>query len=162
MAKSKDELMAAPGIAEARAAFDKASRIVKAFSDAEKVLAMLENLDQVVKERTAAAEAALARVNELQAQQATANAELQAAKLKARELVEDAAERVRKQTEEAEVRSKQMVADAESKTYALVEEQERVVADLLAKQKEISGLEKQAAAARTVIERAEKIRSAMA
>jgi chromosome segregation ATPase len=150
-----------PSAAEARAVLERGLRTLRAFQDADRALALLENLEQVQRERQAAADAALTHKVDVDRQMAEATEELAACKAKGRELVESAKARADKAEQSANERAKAMLHEAEGRVEALRAEADALVAQCLEKQAEITALNAQADEARALIERAEKIRSAL-
>ena len=75
-----------PSAAEARAVIERGLRTLRAFQDADRALALLENMEQVATERRAAIEALKAEQAMVEQAVADAKAELASAKKKAKEL----------------------------------------------------------------------------
>jgi uncharacterized coiled-coil DUF342 family protein len=161
MAQTPKEPAVLTSAAEVRTVLERGLRTLRAFQDADKALAMLENLEQVQRERQAAADAAQAELAKHQQAIAEAADELKAAKAKARELVDTAKARAEKLEQSSTESSKAMIAEAEGRAEKLRAEADALVAQCLEKQAEVEALIKQGDVARALIERAEKIRSAM-
>lgn len=148
--------------AEARAILERGLKYLRAFEGADKALAVLDNLDQVTRERRAAVDALGVELDAAVGRVKAAEGELQAVKAKAKELVDAAAARAGKHEADAKEYAAKVVKEADE--YAAASEAKAVaaVAQAAAAAVEVADLEKRAAEAREVIARAEKIRSAMA
>jgi hypothetical protein len=158
MAKEKEAL---PSAAEARAVLERGLRTLRMFQDADKAVAVLENLEQVTKERQVAADALKAEVERVRGEVLAAEGELQESKRKAKELVDAAGARASKHESDAKDYAGKVTKEADDRAAKVRSETDALVAECLERQAELKDLEKQAEQARVLIQRAEKVKAAM-
>jgi hypothetical protein len=151
-----------PAASEVRGVLERGLKILNAFRDADKAVALLENLEQVTNERTAAIAVLQTELDAMAEKVKATEAEMQASKLKAKELVDAAAARAEKHETDAKAYAAKVTKEADERLAKVTAETDALIATCLEKQAEMKDLEKQAAAARDVIAKAEKIQKAMA
>lgn len=148
--------------AELRVALEQGQRMFKAFRFADQALALIDNLEQVTRERQAAADKAEESANALRAQVAAAVTDVESAKAEAKAVRAKAKADAEKRQADSESRAAEMLSEAQGKVDALNAQTESLVADLLAKNDELNALVLRLADAQSVIDRAEKAREALA
>jgi uncharacterized coiled-coil DUF342 family protein len=147
--------------AEVRAVLERGLKVLNAFRDADKALALLENMEQVARERQAAIDALNVEADKVSGQVDEAKSELASAKKKAKELVDAAASRAEQHETNAKAYAAKVTKEADERADKVKAEADALVAQCLEKSAEIADLDKQAKVAKEVIAKAEKIQQAM-
>lgn len=155
---------AAPDVsaAEARNELGRALRVFRAFEHADKVLAVLENAEQVIAERQKMAAGALRLKEETQADLDKALDELKAAKQQARDTLAEAKAKAANMLDEARATSHQITQDAQQKLNSLTADAEAKSAELVELRKQFAALQTDLEEAQRTIEKAHAARSALA
>jgi chromosome segregation ATPase len=151
-----------PSAAEARAEVQKGLRVFKAFEHADKALALLENIEQVTRERQTAADAAQAAADAARADLDAASADVGTARDEAKQLRKEARSKAAELVRNAEAAAKASTAEAQGRVDALRNEADALVALMLEKRNELEALDAQLADAKAVIDRAERARATLA
>lgn len=147
---------------DARNELARGLRVFKAFEHADKALAVLENLEQVQKERQAAADAAQASLDGARAELEIAAADVAAARAEAKQVRKDSKAKADALVTAAEEAAKAATAEGQGRVDALRREADELVAQALEKRNEIEALDAQLAEAKAVIDKAERLKAAMA
>lgn len=151
-----------PSAAEARTELGRALRVYQAFSAADRVLAVLENAEQVIAERQQMAAGATRMKEEAQAQLDKALDDLAAAKQEAKDTRADAKQRAANMLDEARAAAQQVTQEAQQKLAALTADASAKAAELADLGKQIAALQGDLAEAQRTVEKARAARSALA
>lgn len=151
-----------PSAAEARTELGRALRVYQAFAAADRVLAVLENAEQVIAERTKAAVEASAAAAAAIAERDAALADVAAAKQEAKDTRADAKQRAANMLDEARAAAQQVTQEAQQKLATLTADASAKAAELADLGKQIAALHGELAEAQRTIEKARAARSALA
>lgn len=146
---------------ELRQAVQSGLRMFRAFKFGDDALAVIENIEQVTRERQAAAAAALAALESVSAELVGAKADLVKARADAKDMRAKAKADAEARVSDAQAKADALTADAEGKAAAVRTQTEALVADLLAKNAELNELLAKIGEAQATIERADRAREAL-
>jgi chromosome segregation ATPase len=150
-----------PNVAAAAAEIKNMQRAFRAFGEADNIIAVLENLDQIAKERQAAADAATAKMLDAQGELTKAISDTDAAKQEAKDIRATAKEKAAGIVEAAQ-------AKADTTTTTIGEAQEKArkdIAELTEYKAEldaaVAAMKARLEELRPTVERAERIAAAV-
>lgn len=146
---------------ELRQAVQSGLRMFRAFKFGDDALAVIENIEQVTRERQDAAAAALASLESVSAELVGAKADLVKARAEAKDMRSKAKADAEAKLMDAQSRADAITLDADGKAKAVREQTEALVADLLARNAELNELMAKIGEAQSTIERADRAREAL-
>ncbi|MEY2656026.1 MAG: hypothetical protein RLZZ524_3054 [Pseudomonadota bacterium] len=146
---------------ELRQAVQSGLRMFRAFKFGDDALAVIENIEQVTRERQEAAAAALASLESVSAELVGVKADLVKAKADAKDMRAKAKADAESRISDAQAKADALTTDAEGKATAVRAQTEALVADLLAKNAELNELLAKIGEAQATIERADRAREAL-
>lgn len=155
---------AAPDVsaAEARNELGRALRVFRAFEHADKVLAVLENAEQVIAERQKMAAGALRMKEDAQSELDKALDDLAAAKQEAKDIRADAKLKAANSADEARAKAHEITHEAQQKLAALTADADAKAAELADLRKQLAAVQAELAEANGIIEKARAARAALA
>lgn len=151
-----------PSAAEARTELGRALRIFQAFQAADRVLAVLENAEQVTAERNKAASEATQRLEAVRGEVAAAQESRDQARREASDIRADAKAKAADVLDAAKAEAQQITSAASARLAELIAEVDAKDEARKALVKDLAALDKQLVEARATIQRAETMRAALA
>lgn len=151
-----------PSAAEARVELGRALRVYQAFAAADRVLAVLENAEQVIAERQQMAAGATRMKDEAQAELDKALNDLAAAKQEAKDIRAETKQKTADMIDEARAQAHEIVREANEKLREVTDLAVKKAGEVAEAKKQLAALQTELEEAQATIEKARVARAALA